>query len=156
MEALVGLLTRERLLMELLVFKLISMRQLLLTGETRFLPWAAEEVERATQAVRDAELERAVLVAGLGSERGLAEPTLGELVADAPDLWRGLLEQTHTELRAHALEVQDLLQSTRRMAEVGARSIAEAMGEVREEALATYGPTGRADRPTSHRFEQVL
>ena len=61
MEALVTCLTREKLLVELLVFKLVSMRQLLLTGETRFLPWAAEEVDRATNAVRDAELERAVL-----------------------------------------------------------------------------------------------
>jgi hypothetical protein len=156
MEALVGLLTRERLLVELLVFKLVSMRQLMLAGETRFLPWAAEEVERATAAVRDAELERAVLVAAMGAERGLDEPTLSELVADAPVPWQGLLAQTHADLRKGATEVQDLLQSNRRLAEVGARSLAEALGEIQDETLATYGPTGRADRTSAPRFEQVL
>lgn len=156
MEALVGLLTRERVLVELLVFKLVTMRQLLLAGETRFLPWAAEEVDRATVAVRDAELERAVLVAALGAERGLDEATLTELVHDAPQPWQGLLEQTHADLRKGAEEVRDLLQSTRRLAEVGARSLAEAMGESAEPALATYGPTGRSTAVPNARFEQVL
>jgi hypothetical protein len=156
MEALVTLLTREKTLVELLVFKLVSMRQLLLTGETRFLPWAAEEVDRATTSVRDAELERAILSELLAAERGLQEPTLGELVADAPDPWRGLLESLHEELREGAREVQDLLASTRRLAEVGVRSLAEAMGQDTGTAAATYGPTGRADKVRVARYEQVL
>jgi hypothetical protein len=156
MEALVTCLTREKLLVELLVFKLVSMRQLLLTGETRFLPWAAEEVDRATSAVRDAELERAVLASMMAAERGLDEPTLGELVADAPDPWRGLLEDLHEELRAGAREVQDLLQSTRRLAEVGVRSLAEALGQDTGAVASTYGPTGRADKVRAARYEQVL
>ena len=156
MEALVTLLTREKTLVELLVFKLVSMRQLLLTGETRFLPWAAEEVDRATTSVRDAELERAILNEVLAAERGLQEPTLGELIADAPDPWRGLLESLHEELREGAREVQDLLASTRRLAEVGVRSLAEAMGQDPGTAAATYGPTGRADKVRAARYEQVL
>lgn len=156
MEALVTLLTREKTLVELLVFKLVAMRQLLLAGETRFLPWAAEEVDRATLAVRDAEVERAVLVSALGAERGLDEPALTELVSDAPDVWRGLLTQLHEELRASAGEVADLLTSTRRLADVGARSLAEAMGEQRETVGATYGPDGRAVASGRTRYEQVL
>jgi hypothetical protein len=156
MEALVTLLTRERLLVELLVFKLVSLRQLLLAGETRFLPWAAEEVDRASTAVRDAELERAVLVAGLGAERGLDEASLTELVADAPVPWQGLLEECHTALRKHALEVQDLLQTTRRLADVGARSIAEAMGEDAGPPAATYSADGRAEKTRASRYQQVL
>jgi hypothetical protein len=58
MDALAALLTRERLLVELVVFKLVELRQLLLAGETRFLPWASEEVERAVRAVRVLEVER--------------------------------------------------------------------------------------------------
>jgi hypothetical protein len=153
MEALVTLLTRERLLVELLVFKLVSLRQLLLAGETRFLPWASEEVDRATTSVRDAELERAVLVLSLGAERGLDEPTLTDLVGDAPDPWRGLLEQCQGELRGHAREVQELLQVTRRLAEVGARSLAEAMGQEAGPIAATYG---RAEAARPSRYEQVL
>ena len=72
MEALAALLTRERLLVELVVFKLVELRQLLLAGEARFLGWAAEEVERADRCrSRQAELERAVLVTGLATDRGL-------------------------------------------------------------------------------------
>lgn len=156
MEALVSLLTRERVLVELLVFKLVTLRQLLLTGETRFLPWASEEVDRATTAVRDVELERAILVTALSDERGLLEPSLTDLVSDAPEPWRGLLEEAHAGLRADALEVQELLQSTRRLAEVGVRSLAEAMGEDPAPALATYGPRGRSDADPAHRYEQVL
>jgi len=156
MEALVTILTREKLLVELLVFKLVSMRQLLLAGETRFLPWAAEEVDRATVAVRDAEIERAVVVAALGDERGLTDPSLTELISDAPDPWRALLEDCHDGLRSDAREVQELLQAIRRLAEVGARSIAEARGEDVGSLAATYGPTGRIDKVRAARYEQVL
>ena len=156
MEALVSLLTRERLLVELLVFKLVSLRQLLLAGETRFLPWASEEVDRATVAVRDIELERAVLVIALGAERGMDEPALGDLIKDAPDPWRSLLEDAHEGLRTHAREVAELLQTTRRLAEVGARSLAEAMGESPAAVADTYGPTGRKETTAARRYEQVL
>jgi hypothetical protein len=151
-EALVSLLAREKLLVELLVFKLVSMRQLLLAGETRFLPWAAEEVDRATAAVRDAELERGVLVAALGADRGLAEPALDDLVADAPDHWRSLLETSRGELRSLAREVQELLQVTRRLAEVGARSLAEALGAPPPQPVASP----YADAAPARRYEQVL
>jgi hypothetical protein len=156
MEALVTLLTREKTLVELLVFKLVSMRQLLLAGETRFLPWAAEEVERATDVVREAELERAVLVIALSAERGLTEPVLSELITDAPDIWRSMLEDLQTDLGRNALEVQDLLRTVRRLAEVGSRSIAEAMGEDLQPLTGTYGPAGRVERAAAHRYEQAL
>ncbi len=154
MEALARLLSRERLLLELLVFKLVEMRQLLLSGETRFLGWAAEEVERATTAVREAELERAVIVAGLGESRGFPEPVLSELVADAPEPWRFLLEEDHRALRAHALEVTDLLQANRRLAEAGARSLADSLGTV----PVTAGPGSTYQQSAGHapRIQHVL
>jgi len=157
MEALVAHLTRERVLVELLVFKLVTLRQLLLAGETRFLPWASEEVERATEIVRGAEVERAVITAGLGADRGLLDTSLSELVADAPDPWRGLLEEAHTAMRQHAQEIQDLLQMTRRLAEVGVRSLSEAMGSPQPEpAGPTYGANGRVAATAARRYEQVL
>jgi hypothetical protein len=156
MEALVTLLTREKTLVELLVFKLVTMRQLLLAGETRFLPWIAEEVERATASVRDVELERAVLVLALGLERGLEEVSLSELIEDAPEPWQGLLVSLHGDLRAGAEEVQQLLQSTRRLADVGARTLAESLGEEPVPAGAAYGPTGRTPQATRARYQQDL
>lgn len=155
MEALARLLTRERVLVELLVFKLIELRQLLLAGETRFLGWASEEVERATAAVRDAELERAVLVTDLGSARGLAEPTLRELLEDAPEPWTGLLQTEYDAMRRSAGEVSDLLAVTRRLADAGARSIAESLGTAPSAEATTYGPDGRQAH-VAPRVQRVL
>ena len=151
MEALAALLTRERLLVELVVFKLVELRQLLLAGETRFLGWAAEEVERATASVRHAELERAVLVSGLATDRGLPpdELTLSALVEDAPEPWRSLLADCRSALRASAAEVAELLPATRRLAEAGSRGLAETLRKIdgapeeREPVRTTYGPSAR-------------
>lgn len=147
MEALARLLTRERLLVELLVFKLVEMRQLLLAGETRFLGWASEEVERATSAVRTTEVERAVLVHSLGEQRGIGEPTLRELIEDAPEPWRNLLAADFEALSASAREVSELITVTRRLAEAGSRSIADSLGTVPSRGYAAagvYGPAAAA------------
>jgi hypothetical protein len=146
MEALAKLLGRERLLVELLVFKLVEMRQLLLAGETRFLDWASEEVERATSAVRVTEVERALLLSGLAESRGLVEPSLSELIADCPEPWRTLLDDDHRALRSSAAEVADLLQSTRRLADAGARSLAESLGETAQTPQGAYADTTPAPR----------
>ena len=147
MEALATLLTRERTLMELLVFKLVTMRQLLLSGETRFLAWAAEEVERATEAVRAAELERAVLVTHLADQRVLTEPSLTELLADAPEPWTNLLQGLRTDLLRCAEETTALLHTNRRLAEAGDRSLSETLGRLTgEPVLTTYGRDGRIVR----------
>ncbi|MCW2666657.1 MAG: flagellar protein FlgN, partial [Frankiales bacterium] len=129
MDALAALLTRERLLVELVVFKLVELRQLLLAGEARFLGWASEEVERAATAVRQTELERAVLVTGIATDRGLPadELTLSALVADAPEPWRSLLAESQTSLTASSAEVTALLATTRRLAEAGSRGLADTL-----------------------------
>ncbi len=138
MDTLVRLLTRESLLVELLVFKLVELRQLLLSGETRFLGWASEEVERATQCVRAAELERAMLMSELGRERGLDDPTLTEMVADAPAPWQGLLKDLQDQLLRHAQESASVLQVTRRLAEAGSRSINETLDSLSGSSPGTY------------------
>ncbi len=152
MERLAALLTRERLLVELVVFKLVELRQLLLAGEARFLGWASEEVERAATAVRHAELERAVLVTGIATDRGLPadELTLSALVADAPEPWRSLLAESQTSLTASSGEVTELLATTRRLAEAGSRGLADTLrrlgGEPEPEPVrSTYGPGARWD-----------
>lgn len=159
MDALAVLLTREQALMELLVYRLVTLRQLLLAGETRFLELASREVEAATSAVRDAELERAVLVQGIASDRGLGEPTMTELLADAPDRWRGTLQAVQRSLRDSALEAADLLQTTRRLADAGARSIATTLQRLDSrdtETPLTYGPRGAAGCAPHPRVQQSL
>ncbi len=156
-DALAALLTRERLLVELVVFKLVEMRQLLLAGETRFLGWAAEELERAATAVRETELERAVLVgvlaADLRTQTGSdPEPTLSALVEAAPEPWRTLLAEAQASLRTSTAEVAEQMAAVRRLAEAGSRGLADTLRRLdpdpagptgREPELATYGPHAR-------------
>ena len=152
MEALARLLTRERVLVELLVFKLVELKGLLLAGETRFLGWASEEVDRATEAVRMAELERGILVADLAATRGLEDITLSGLIADAPEPWAGILRQDQEAMTRFAGEIADLLLVTRRLAEAGARSIAESLGGVPAPATTPY----HAPHSVTSRVQRVL
>jgi hypothetical protein len=152
METLARLLTRERVLVELLLFKLVELKQLLLSGETRFLGWASEEVDRATEAVRLTELERGVLVTDVGASRGISDATLTSLIVDAPEPWQGILQQDHEALSRSAGEISDLLQVTRRLAEAGARSIADSLGTVPLQAPTPYG----ADRLATSRVQRSL
>ncbi len=155
METLTTLLTRERLLAELVVFKLLGLRALLQAGEARFLGWAAEEVERATTALREVELERAVVVAGLLDERGLTDPAapLDVLVADAPEPWRSVLLEQSGRLRALCLEARDLSVATGRLAETGLRGVEQLLdgpaagpaGAPARNDLGLYGPNGRRE-----------
>lgn len=150
MEALMNLLTRERLLAELLVFKLVELRQLLLADEARFLPWAAEEVERATSALRKAELERAVLVSGLAEERGLDDDVrLSDLVVDVAEPWRTVLAEQADLLSNLCTEAADLLTAAGRLAAIGLRGIDDLLGRTADtgpaDGLVLYGPGGRRD-----------
>lgn len=150
-ERLVALLTRERLLAELVVFKLVEMRQLLQAGEARFLPWAAEEVERATGALRDVELQRALVVVELATERGLAdvEPSLDELVEDTSEPWRTVLVEAATSLRALCREAEDLVQANRALAEQGVAAVSDLLGRAApplDDGLALYGPDATVRR----------
>ena len=150
MEALLSLLTRERLLAELVVFKLLELRALMQAGEGRFLGWAAEEVERATTSLRETELQRAVLVSGLAEERGLdPDVPLRELLEDAGEPWRSALEEQADTLRSLCTEAGELVAAGARLADTGIKELDAIMGRVRPAAapddLVLYGRTGRRE-----------
>ena len=71
MDELAQVLDREQRQLELLLFRLVSARQLSEAGETRFLPWAAAEVERTLERVHEAELVRGVVTDRLAAYLGL-------------------------------------------------------------------------------------
>lgn len=103
MDELVAFLAGQRQLLEMLLFRLMEVRHLLAAGETRFLPWAATEVERAVHAVRERELARAALFVGLGEDRRLAS------LADAsPEPHRTVLCDHRAALRALLDEVGEV------------------------------------------------
>ena len=150
MEALLSLLTRERLLAELVVFKLLELRALMQAGEGRFLGWAAEEVERATTSLRETELQRAVLTAGLAEERGLdGDASLRELLEDVGEPWHSALEEQAELLRSLCAEAAELVAANTRLADDGIRDLDAIMGRVRPAApqddLVLYGRTGRRE-----------
>ena len=83
---------RERELLELLLFKLEEEQLVLTSGRTRWLAHATREVEMVIGQLREAELERAVLVDALAAELGLAPaPSLTALAGAAPSPWDDLL-----------------------------------------------------------------
>jgi len=168
---LTALLRRERLQLELLVFKLTELGQLLAAGDPRFLSWAAEEVERAVEAVRTTELERAVHVQGLADSLGL-EPAsasgdeasrLDVLAEHLPARAADLLREHGAQLSALAQEVRACLQSTRLLAAAGSAAVSELLdragartGSVAE--LLTYGRDATSTRhlPPTPRLRTTL
>lgn len=152
MEKVAALLTRERLLAELVVFKLLEMRQLLLAGEARFLPWAAEEVERATAALRAAELERAVLVAHVAAELGLPdlEPPLSALTERFDEPWRTVVVEAADGLRAAVREAEEHAAANRALADAGSRRVDELLQRAAPDAgdgLVLYGADAAVQAP---------
>ena len=60
MDELVGLLTRERLLLDRVLFRATELR-LVLGSDARFVAWASADLTKAADALRDAELRRALV-----------------------------------------------------------------------------------------------
>lgn len=134
LETLVDLLGRERTLLDVLVYRLVELRALLVSGEGRYLAWAAEEVEDATAAVRAAELNRALLVSRMAESRGSLEETLtlASLIETADPPWRALLQDHRTALAALAGEVDDHASAVRRLARTTTSSVAALLARVGE------------------------
>ena len=165
MDELAGLLSRERLLLELLVFKLVELRQLLLGSETRFLGWASEEVERAVGNVRDIEIQRSMLITGLAAERGVPEEELSltSLAETSPEPWRSIFGDHRTALLQLSSEVQEHLSAGRRLAASGTKAVADTLERLAgpeldpEPALTTYGPGANWQyAPPAPRVERTL
>jgi hypothetical protein len=127
MEDLAGLLSRERLLLELLLFKLVTLRQLLTAGEVRFLPWASEEVDRATAKVREAELSRSVAVDVLAAQQRALDPTtavtLRSLADASPEPWRTIFAEHRRAFLELARDIEEALAAAKRLASVGGAAV---------------------------------
>jgi fructose-bisphosphate aldolase class 1 len=158
MEELAQRLSRERILLELLLFKLVSLRLLLVAGEARFLGWASEEVERATEKVRKAELARAITVNELSGTLRVAEAdlTLTALAANADEPWKSIFSDQYRAFSRLGAEVQTELVATRRLATAGSAAITSMLDrltgpppEPQFAGASTYGPQARWEPSTS-------
>jgi hypothetical protein len=158
MEELAGLLNRERMLLELLLFKLVSLRQLLLSGEVRFLPWAAEEVDRATAKVREAELRRSLAVEDLSVtlRQGAAAAvvttpspvTLRTLAESAPEPWRTIFAEHRRAFLELAADLEDAISATRRLAVSGGAAVTATLDRLTGATPAATAPSPRTPAAT--------
>lgn len=158
MDELAGLLSRERVLLELLLFKLTSLRHLLASGDARFLAWAGEEVTNATDAVRQAELHRSLVVAGLAADRGISpdELSLRSLAEESEEPWRTIFSDHRSAFIAIAEEIHEATLATRRLAVAGGNAVTETLDKLNEDlrgdghrataGAGTYGPGASWER----------
>jgi hypothetical protein len=150
---------QERELLDLLVFKLEEEQLLLTSGKTRWLPFATREVEQVLERLRAAGIDRAVEVAALAVEWGLADDaTLRQLIAAAPspawsETFSGHL-QALTDLTSQIAALRD---SNLQYLRAASRSTQETLARLDAES-GTYDATGSAEtiRPAAHLFESDL
>lgn len=148
MEELAALLSRERFLLEVLVFKLTSLRLTLSSGDTRFLAWAAAEVEHALGNVREAELVRSMEVARLAASLDVPEHevTLGYLAEHATGPWAYVFADHRNALLELVAEVQQVTEQTRRLAHRGLTGVEEILSALggQPDSPRFYGPAAHA------------
>lgn len=148
MQELAGVLSRERLMLELLLFKFVTLRQLLLGGEARFLSWAAEEVDRTADRVRAVGLERSLVLAALAAERGVNpdELTLEVLSQEADEPWRTILNEQRRGMTTLTTEIEEAVGAVRRLASQGAAGVDDLVRRVTGQDRSANAPqTARRD-----------
>ena len=108
--ALVGVLNRELVLLERLVFKLTEAELLIRADETRFLPQIFDEVDCVDRDLGSLEVARSMLVGDVTAALGLANDslTLSQLIEYAPDLAVEPLEGLMRRLKETMGEVTEL------------------------------------------------
>lgn len=152
MEELACLLSRERLLLERLVFKLVELRSLLASGEARFLPWAAGEIDHAAARLREAELHRALIVNRIAAECGMDDSALSlrMLARSTPEPYAAIFADQRRAFRALTSELHDCVVSCSAIAGEGTSLVAEVLDRVVTEAdaaLARGASRGTAPVP---------
>ncbi|HEX4018908.1 MAG TPA: hypothetical protein VHX15_19380 [Frankiaceae bacterium] len=126
MRELAAVLGRERVQLEFLLFKVLALQNLLRSGETRFLRWSVEEINRASERVRETELRRVQRVGELATAAGVGtdEMTLSTLAGTAPEPWRTIFADHDRGFRQLAVEVEDAFVTTCALADASGHAIA--------------------------------
>lgn len=166
MDELAAVLRKERHLLEILLFKLVEARHLLAASEMRFLAWAADEVERAVERVRGAEIERGFIVEKIARELNLSAEslTLRALAEETPEPYRSVFTDHRTAFLELVAEIETVAQANRKLAGQGMRGIQEVLqmidaGRSSEPPVRLYGPNASTHSATSlpsARFDGAL
>lgn len=154
-----SLLWRERELLELLIFKLEEEQLLLMSGKTRWLQHATQEVEQVMGRLREAGLGRSVEVAALAREWDSPEDgSLREVVEYAPEgPWREIFSAHLTAMTSLTSQIKSLRDVNEQFLRAAARSTQETLAGVGVDAH-TYDAHGTSGSsvPNARLFDQSL
>jgi hypothetical protein len=122
------LLWQEREAVELLLFKLVEEQLVVSAGQTRWLPRANDEVDRAVRQLRGTEVLRAAEVDALSAELGRGDAiTLAELADAAPEPWSVVLAEHRDALIKLVVQIEHACDENRTLLAAGLRSIRETL-----------------------------
>ena len=146
MEKLTWILWREREMLEALLYRLELEELVMSTGRTRWLAFAARDVDAAAAALREVEILRAVAADEAAEPVGLPVGcTLGELIAAAREPWAGILADHRDSFVALVDEIDRVAQTNRALIVAGLRATQETLLGV-ERGTPTYTAAGAVDR----------
>jgi hypothetical protein len=144
LSAVCNLLWEEREVLERVLFKLVEQQLIVEAGQTRWLAAANNEVEAAAMALRGSEVLRSAEVDALAEVLGLAPgATLAELAAAAPEPWADMLREHRDALIVLTMDMDNLVETSRRLLSAGARSVRETLLSL-SDMVATYDSRGVA------------
>lgn len=120
-DELVGVLRREQRLLELLLFRLVAVRHLLVAGDLRFLVRASAEVRIAVDRIRETEMVRAILTERVARAAGLDDHpcTLRTVAGARPSPYGLILDDLRDELDAAFREAVEVSSSVKALAAAG-------------------------------------
>lgn len=123
--ALVGVLNRELVILERMIFKLTQAEMLARANESRFLVHIFDEIDTVRDDLGALEVARSMLVGDVTAALGLANDTLtmSQLIEYAPDLAVEPLEGLMRRMTEAMGEIQELK-------ELGSRAIVERLDNI--------------------------
>ncbi len=123
--ALVGVLNRELVILERLVFKLTQAEMLTRADESRFLVHVFDEIDTVRDDLGSLEVARSMLVGDATAALGLANDslTLSQLISYAPDL---AVEPLNGLLR----RLSETMNEVAELKELGSRAVMERLDQI--------------------------
>jgi len=151
MEKLSQILSRERELLDTLLFRLETEQMVLASGRTRWLMRAAREVENVLVTIRETEILRSVAADQAAASLGLqTNPSLRALAEAVDEPWRTILSEHHAGFVSVTQEIGALADANRELITAGYRSARETLMSL-DGGPAGYGADGAAVTVTDNR-----
>lgn len=142
---LIAHLTRQKLLLERMLYRAVTVRAMVLGGHARFLAWAAEDLDRAQEKVAAAEVRRDALYTQLRGLYDLPEEfSFDALLLLTSEPMTTLLATTRSEMAAVVSELRSTLEVISEQAHAGQVTAEQALARLQGVDLSEVVDTGQA------------